>query len=829
MNDTPNNLSPDSAFCQLFNQSADPSLLLTHTQIIASNTAANFLLKGFRKTIISQELSDLAPSNQPDGISSQISALTHVKAAYQYGSDRFTWSMQTCNEIILPVEILLTRITAGEDFFLHAVIREKISNTNHEQDVLAIERDLGIILGETNNLQDALMLILTASLHLEGVDCGGIYLIEEDSKNLKLQASINLSDDYISKTSIYSKDSPIMKQVLEGRPMYGIISSIMGELDEIRKKEGLLAVASIPIHSGGEIIGTLNIGSRTTPQLNNDAKIAIELLSSQIGGAIARIRGAELLAKTQYNLHHLFDSIDDLLFIIDFNGQLISTNQAVQQKLHYSSEELASMNVCELHSPEDITLVTSTFSQMIDGTKTTCTIPLLTKEGNSIPVETRVSRGWWSGRPVFFGISRDITEENIIRHKLIETLDFNEKIIESSSLGIVAFRADDGQCIMANESAVNIIGATKNQILEQNFRSIPSWKKSNIIKIAEESLQKWIRNRAELNFKTSFGKQIWIDVIFVPFSANNIPHLLLIFDEITGRKKSQEAIRKKEGILNSIARAARSFLTNTTREETILAMLQDMGTVMEVDRVYIFQNHFDEETGEHLTSQRYEWTCANIEKQRNNELLQNTPFSMIPDWEIQLKFGNHISGVVTSFQNPVRDFLHQQGIISILLVPIRIGEDFWGFIGFDDCHTERVWTRTETTVLKVAADIIGGAIGRKLTEEALIAKKQELLDIINHLPDATMVVDHNRKVIAWNRAMEELTGYGADEMLGKGDYQYAIPFYGEKRPILVDYILNPDEIINQESAGNIIIDSVLSGEFTVQRDDSCRHLSARAH
>lgn len=63
-----------------------------------------------------------------------------------------------------------------------------------------------------------------------------------------------------------------------------------------------------------------------------------------------------------------------------------------------------------------------------------------------------------------------------------------------------------------------------------------------------------------------------------------------------------------------------------------------------------------------------------------------------------------------------------------------------------------------------------------------------MLDIIEYLPDATFVVDMNRRVVAWNRALVEMTGVSKDEMIGQGNYAYAIPFYGIRRPILIDLI-----------------------------------------
>jgi PAS domain S-box-containing protein len=87
---------------------------------------------------------------------------------------------------------------------------------------------------------------------------------------------------------------------------------------------------------------------------------------------------------------------------------------------------------------------------------------------------------------------------------------------------------------------------------------------------------------------------------------------------------------------------------------------------------------------------------------------------------------------------------------------------------------------------------------RKKAEEALKASQQRLSQIIDFLPDATMVIDLDGKVIAWNRAIEEMTGVRAEDILGKGDYEYAIPFYGEKRPVLIDLVSKWDKEIEKK-------------------------------
>ena len=111
-----------------------------------------------------------------------------------------------------------------------------------------------------------------------------------------------------------------------------------------------------------------------------------------------------------------------------------------------------------------------------------------------------------------------------------------------------------------------------------------------------------------------------------------------------------------------------------------------------------------------------------------------------------------------------------------------------------------------------AIESIRDITDRKQAEEALKESQQQLADIIDFLPDATFVVDGNGKVIAWNRAIEDMTGVSARDMLGKGDYEYSLPFYGVRRPILIDLVLEAE--IGFESAYNSIQrrDTVLEGE-----------------
>ena len=111
-------------------------------------------------------------------------------------------------------------------------------------------------------------------------------------------------------------------------------------------------------------------------------------------------------------------------------------------------------------------------------------------------------------------------------------------------------------------------------------------------------------------------------------------------------------------------------------------------------------------------------------------------------------------------------------------------------------------------VFGALARVINDEVEKKRAEDKVVDSEKRLADIINFLPDATFAIDREGKVIAWNHAIENMTDVKSDEIQGKGNYEYAIPFYGKRRPILVDLVLNPNEDIE--------------GEYTfVRKEENC--------
>ncbi len=98
-------------------------------------------------------------------------------------------------------------------------------------------------------------------------------------------------------------------------------------------------------------------------------------------------------------------------------------------------------------------------------------------------------------------------------------------------------------------------------------------------------------------------------------------------------------------------------------------------------------------------------------------------------------------------------------------------------------------TFRENETLKNQIEELQKKLSEEQAEKPAFTTGQYFTDIIEHLPDATIVIDRDKKVIAWNLAAEEMTGVAKESILGKSDYAHAVPFYGKPRPTLIDLVL----------------------------------------
>ncbi|MEZ5335212.1 MAG: GAF domain-containing protein [Methanolobus sp.] len=179
------------------------------------------------------------------------------------------------------------------------------------------------------------------------------------------------------------------------------------------------------------------------------------------------------------------------------------------------------------------------------------------------------------------------------------------------------------------------------------------------------------------------------------------------------------SLKRRLDYEHAMAECMRILLEAGDLDEILPRILNTVHKVVDNSRTYIFKNDFDPELGLCM-SQIHEVAAEDIETQIDNPDLQHLPYEeATPSLYSVLKSQQYFAHIVSELDEPERTILSEQGILSILIIPIFAGHEFWGFIGFDDCVEAREWDEDDIKLLKVVADGIGEFISHRKAEDEL--------------------------------------------------------------------------------------------------------------
>lgn len=337
--------------------------------------------------------------------------------------------------------------------------------------LMRVERQLSRDLSRADGLEESLRICYEAACKVGDLDCGGVYLFDQDSGALDLVFHRNLSDEFVAATCHFGPDSPNARLVNAGTPVYMNHGDIIA-MDDIRKREDLRFVAVVPIRARKQIVGCLNLASRKYESIPVAAQSALETLAGQIGQAVLREQTLQQLKEREENLDTFFDSVRDFLFVLDIKGNMLRVNSTVLDRLGYRGEELIGRSVLMVHPEPRRDEALEILGGMLAGTVDYCPVPLVCKDGSQIPVATRVSEGRWNGRPALFGVSRDVGDRIRAQRELEESEARYRSMFEDNKAIKLLVDPESGLVVEANSAAGEFYGRSREALTGTPVRDL---------------------------------------------------------------------------------------------------------------------------------------------------------------------------------------------------------------------------------------------------------------------------------------------------------------------------------------------------------------------
>lgn len=183
-------------------------------------------------------------------------------------------------------------------------------------------------------------------------------------------------------------------------------------------------------------------------------------------------------------------------------------------------------------------------------------------------------------------------------------------------------------------------------------------------------------------------------------------------------------IMQQDRILRTVNDMCAALLASGVEEfnEVIFNCMGMLSQSVSVERTYIWENYW--KNGELYCTQLFEWS-EGAEPQQGNELTVDVAFP--EDWYSRLSNNNCVNGIVSTFPKREKEHLQAQGIVSILVVPVFLEKQFWGFVGFDDCQNERTFSEAEEGILRSASLLIATSLLRNKITQNLVQAREEAL------------------------------------------------------------------------------------------------------
>lgn len=359
---------------------------------------------------------------------------------------------------------------------------------------------------------------------------------------------------------------------------------------EILESQNIKSVLVLPVYSESKLIGFVGLDNVMTNSFWSEKDCqALLLVADILSNAIIRKLNEEELNSSYNNLRNYFDLNSDFILILNDTGEIIKVNQQVTEKLGYGEDDIIGKSVLLLHPPEVREEAATIIEEMLNNKRNSCPLPIMSKNGKRILVETIAKKGLWDGKPAVFGSSKDISELKLSEEKFSKIFHNIPEITGLCSL-------DTGEYIEVNSAFYSKLGFSPDEVIGKQAYSLLKIEKKFRDKIIEELKEKGSLQNIETVIYTKHGKPLNVllsaSLIEILDSKYNLTIASDITDSVKNKRelihakeKAEESDRLKSAFLATMSHELRTPLNHVIGFSEMIPDMTDDETITEFSKI----------------------------------------------------------------------------------------------------------------------------------------------------------------------------------------------------------------------------------------------------
>jgi PAS domain S-box-containing protein len=480
-------------------------------------------------------------------------------------------------------------------------------------------------------------------------------------------------------------------------------------------------------------------------------------------------------------LESLIEGVRDAVQVSDESGRIIYLNKEASRRTGIPIESCSNYNVVDFETlfsdPEawkaHISELRTVKRMVLES------VNINKQNGKKVPVEVTVSGAEINGEFHVIAISRDITKRIENEAQLRNVSDTLSSVVNALPDMILRLNKDLIFTYCHTQNSADLLFAPEAIIGSSARNLLPK----HLVNRLEEGINRIMAGEPVviLEYNVAIeGEPVWFEARLVRV---NDDEFLCIIRNINERVLSQAALDRKERMLMAVSSSTTELLTNNNIFSAVNRSLEWLGQAANADRTYLFTTFY--RGGELRLSQRLEWCAEGVESQLDVPELQDSP--TFPELDNPILTGDPFDYIVRELpdDSDLKPLLQMQGILSILIIPILLNGEFWGFVGFDDCNSERLWTPAELSLLRSFSSSIASSLERADNAQKL----SEMARFPEENPSPIIRIDNTGEIKMRNPAANGITEFVfRGKRLTDREFfaQIAAEMHGSTKPLITE-------------------------------------------